>query len=338
MPPPAVPVPPATPPPNPDQVFSGRPVPETLEQHAEHAWFDTGRSFIGRMFFAPVVRLDRFFSDESELDPERAQSFARLRGQYKLRQDGKPVPAGDVLVDLHLPGLEHWLDRFRLVLSGTSDSATADRFTSDTAGTTAPLSFRRTEPLNLELRFGAYRGIRSTLDLGAGALFRYPPGAFARVRFRAAAPIDDLLVARFSSQVFWRTDYLFGSRLTSALEWPVTPSSMVRLAGTSQVAQRRTRGIEYGAELVYSHAFTRTAAVALGTDAVGATRSRVAIDKYRLYTRLRHDVLRRWLFLELEPEVGWPWDPRRGRHQALAIALRLEVQFEGDGAVAATAE
>ncbi len=321
-------------PPTPDEVFSGRPVPPTEQQRAEeHSWFDAGHTVVGRLFFAPVVKLDRFFSDETDLDPERAQSFARLRGGLKIRQDGRPIWSTDVLAQLYLPGIEEWLDRFRLVLTGASDT-TEDTLTTDTAST-SPLVHRRVDPANLELRFGAYHGIRSSVDVGAGILFRFPPGAFTRARFRLAIPIDDVMVSRTSYQVFWRTDYLLGTRLTSALEWPVTPSSMVRLGGTSQVAQRRTNGIEYGLELVYSHAFSPTAAVALGGDAVGASRVPVAFDRYRVYSRFRHDVLRRWLFVEAEPEVAWPWTAERGRYRAFGVTFRLEVQFEGNPAVEA---
>ena len=92
VPPPVVPVPEVERPPRPDDVFSGRPVPPTEEQlSSEHSWFDAGHAYVGRVFFAPVVRLDRFFSDETDLDPERAQSFARLRGALRIRQDGRPV-------------------------------------------------------------------------------------------------------------------------------------------------------------------------------------------------------------------------------------------------------
>jgi hypothetical protein len=332
VPPPVVPVPvPEKPPPKPDTVFSGRPVPGTKEElESEHAWFDAGRSFVGRVFFTPVVKLDRFFSDETTLDPERSESFARLRGGIRLGQYGRPTWSGDLLVKAALPGVESWLNRFRLVLQGVSDN-TADL--TNEAGTTTPLVRQRTDPANLELRFGAFNGIRSSVDVGFGVLFRIPPGAFTRARFRLAIPIDDVMVSRSSYEVFWRTDMLLGTRLTSALEWPVTPSSMVRLGGTGQVAQRRTDGLEYGVELVYSHAFTPTFAVALGTDAVGDTLSPVAFERYRIYARLRHDVLRRWLFVEAQPEVDWPWTRQRGRYRELAVTFRLEVQFEGKGAV-----
>jgi hypothetical protein len=319
--------------PNPDEVFSGHPPPRDQAAEAEeHAWFDAGHAYVGRVVFAPIVKLDRFFSDETDLDPKRAESFARLRGGVRIRQDGRPVSSVDLLAQVYVPGVEQWLNRFRLVLSGTSD--TEANLTTDTA-TTAPLTGRQPQPVNLELEFGAYRAVRSSVDLGAGILLRFPPGAFTRVRYRLAIPIDDVMVSRSSFQVFYRTDMLLGTRLTSALEWPVTPSSIWRLGGSSQVAQRRTNGLEYGAELVFSHAFSPTAAVALGTDGHGATGSPVAVDKYRVYSRFRHDVLRRWIFVEAEPEVGWPYSPSRGRYRALAVTFRLEVQFEGEGAVRA---
>jgi hypothetical protein len=334
VPPPVVPVP-ATPAPRPDDVFSGRPADDGgRPPPEEHSWFDAGHAFVGRIFFAPTVRLDRFFSDETDLDPERAQSFARLRTGLRLRQDGKPQASVDLVADIKLPGVNHWLGRSRLVFTGESDS---ENDALNPSGSTTPFTSRERNRPSLEFRFGAYHGIRSSVDLGAGVMFRLPPGAFSRVRYRLAVPIDDVMLARFSTQVFWRTDMHLGTRASSALDWPFGSSTMLRLGAASQVAQRRTRGIEYGTELVLAHAFSPTFAVALGTDAQGSVKDPVLFQKYRIFTRFRHDVLRRWLFLEAEPELGWPWTPLRGRYRAYAVILRLEVQFEGDRAVEAQA-
>ncbi len=327
VPPPAVPLPKATPP-RPDEVFSGRPARREKGEHEEeHSWFDAGHAFVGRVFFTPVVKLDKFFGDRSELEPEATGSYARLRGGLLLREGRGARFSADLQAQLHLPGIQRWLDRFRLVFSGASN--TEGELTPESQ-TAAPLAFRRFDPANLELRFGAYRGIRTSLDLGAGLLFRVPPGAFVRARYRLAAPIDDLLVATLSTQVYYRTDLLLGTRTDAALEWPVTQSSLVRLAGTAQVAMRHTRGLEYGAQFAYLLALSPTAAVAVGTDASGATRDNAPVffDKYRIYTRFRHDVLRRWLFVEVEPEVGWPWEEGRGRHRELAATFWLEVQID----------
>ena len=330
VPPPAVPVPEPSPP-RPEDVFSGRPSRDDADARAEEerSWFDSGHEAVGRVFFAPAVRIDRFFSDETELDPERAESFARVRTAVRLREDGKPDYTVDVLADIRLPGVNRWLDRTRLVLTGATDPETTPLDGSPSSAVTV----RERNAPNLELRFGAYRGIRSSVDLGAGVLFRLPIGAFTRVRYRLAVPIEDRLLGRFSTQVFWRTDLHLGTRFTAGLEWPATSSSLVRLGGAAQLAQRKTRGVEYGTELVYSYAFTRRSAIALGTDAQGNTDVAVALEKYRLYTRFRQDVVRQWLFVEVEPEVGWPWNDDRGRYRAYAVTFRLEVQFAGDRAV-----
>ena len=315
---------------NPETVFSGEPVPETAAEDAEeHSWFDQGHAYVGRLFFTPIFRLDRFFSDETELVPERSRSYARLRGSLRLRQDGVPAEVVDFYADLHLPGVNRLLDHFRLVLASAADSALSGIYSE--SGTTAPFTAREAGPPNAELRFGAFQGLRSSVDLGAGLLVRIPPGAFVRARYRTAIPIRDLFVSRLAFQTFWRTDMLFGVRGDGSLERPIGTSSLVRLAGTAQVAQRKTNGVDYGAELVWMHAFSPTIALALGSDAQGSSLSPVAFDKYRLYARLRHDVLRRWIFLEVEPEVGWPRTRYRGRYRAYAVTLRLEVQFSGEG-------
>jgi hypothetical protein len=323
----------ATPAPRPDDVFSGKPAPDAGS--GEHSWFDEGHAAVGRIFFAPVVRLDRFFSDETDLDPERARSFARLRSAVRLREDGKPQTSIDLVADIKFPGVNRWLDRARLVISGEGDTNEDPTVPS---GSTSPFTSRPRGLTRLELRFGAWDAVRAHVDVGAGLLFRLPVGAFARVRYRQAVPIADLLVARFSTQGFWRTDTLFGSRVSAELDWPIGKSSVARLGGASQVAQRKTRGIEYGSALTFSHAFSPTVAVALGVDAQGSVRDPVTFQKYRAFTRLRHDVLRRWIFVEAEPEIGWPWTPERGRYRALAVTLRLELQFEGAGAAEAAAE
>jgi hypothetical protein len=313
-------------------VFSGRPQKgERPPSEEEHSWFDAGHEIFGRLFFAPAIRMDRFFSDETELDPARAESFGRIRTAVKIRQDGQPQYAFDVVADIQFPGLNKLLSRARLVFTGSSEQLT----TTDPA-TPSQLNFRQSGGADVELRFGAYRGLRSSVDVGAGLLFRLPFGAFTRARYRLAIPIQDRLLARSSIEAFWRTDLHFGTRWSAGLESPLTASSLLRLDGSAQVAQQHTRGIEYASELVYSYAFTPRSAIALGTDAVGSSRDPVLFNKYRIYTRYRQDVLRRWLFVELEPELGWPWTPDRGRYRAYAITLRLEVQLESRRAVEET--
>jgi len=325
-------LPPARPP-DPDTVLSGKPTQE--EAVPRKGWFDRGHRLIERIFFAPVVRLDEFFEDQGNLYPEPSNSFVRFRNSLRLSDQSKPVYTPELLATLRFPRMDNWLDRFRVVIAGAADDTLDNLFGGSNA--TSP-RFRDGNAANAELRFGAYRGTRSTADVGVGLVARLPVGAFARARYRLAIPVGKVFLSRSSYSVFWRTDTHLGTRLDSSLERHLGESTLVRLAGSTQVAQRRTRDLEYGGDLSLLHAFTETSAIALGGGLSGATRAPVAIDRYRLFTRGRQAALRRWIFLELEPELSWPWREGRGRIREYAVTLRLEVQFQDDPAVERAAE
>jgi hypothetical protein len=55
----------------------------------------------------------------------------------------------------------------------------------------------------------------------------------------------------------------------------------------------------------------------------------VELERVRLFTRLRGDFYRRWLFFEVVPEYARPYTPERGRHPGWALTTRLEIQFHG---------
>ena len=108
-----------------------------------------------------------------------------------------------------------------------------------------------------------------------------------------------------------------------------------------------SRGVEWGSDLSLLAYFNPRAGAQIGAAVTGATRNSLVvvpasvplqvatvrrapgIDQYRLYTRLRRDVYRRWIFVEMEPQMAWPWTPDRGRHAEWGVAFRLEVQFQG---------
>jgi hypothetical protein len=225
--------------------------------------------------------------------------------------------------------VDNLLDRFSVKISAVADDTVDTLF----GGSSVTSPHVRDNNPNAEIRFGAYRGTRTTADLGVGFLAQIPPAAFARARYRLALPVGRVFLWRSSYSVFWRTDTHLGTKVDTSLERHLAESTLVRLAASSQVAQRKTRDLEYGADLSLLHAFTETSALALGAGLSGATRATVAVDRYRLFTRGRQAVLRRWIFAELEPEVSWPWQRDFGRRREYAVTLRLEVQFQGGEAV-----
>ncbi|MFY3745348.1 hypothetical protein ACOQFB_15660 [Anaeromyxobacter sp. Red801] len=323
--PPAEAGPETTPAPPPDP--SVAPKDTSPPPYAEDTWLDVGHAFLEERLFAPVLVLDRFFSDERDLEAERARSFLRVRNALRVHQYGTPAYALDVRAVLRLPGLNRRLERLRLVIVGQAEDV-VNGFYPELTGAT-PLGPNQQGAANAELRYGAWDGLYSHVDLGTGLLLELPVGAFGRVRYRASVPLGRWVLGRMALAGFWRTDTRLGTSLDASVERPLRSIALVRLAGTSRLTQR-SRGIEWGSELAGLRALGPRTAVSLAASVEGATDAPTDVDRYRVYGRFRRDLYRRWIFYELEPEVAWPWEAERGgRFREFAITFRLEVQLQG---------
>ena len=133
-----------------------------------------------------------------------------------------------------------------------------------------------------------------------------PPGAFTRARLRWAIPVGGLFLTRVATSGFWRTDTRLGTSVDASLERGIKRAALLRLSGQAQLTEE-SRGVEWSTELAAFRAFTRAVAGSVGFGMLGASDAQPAVERYGSHTRLRSDVYRRWLFLELEPEVYWPW-------------------------------
>ena len=81
-------------------------------------WLDVGHAFIEHRIFAPAVRVDRFFSDERDLEAERARSFIQWRQDIRFTQFARvPHYTTGLTASLKLPGLNLQLQRLSLEVS-----------------------------------------------------------------------------------------------------------------------------------------------------------------------------------------------------------------------------
>ncbi|HEX9050150.1 MAG TPA: hypothetical protein VF841_06400 [Anaeromyxobacter sp.] len=320
-------------------------------------WLDAGHAFIEQRIFAPILRLDRFFSDERDIEPEREQSFLRWRNEVRFTEDSKrPSFATGLRATLRLPGLDRRLKRLRLVIAGDTRDAIDKLFPRQPSpGTPVDQTQADQDTVgagDAGLRYFLLDTLAYHADLGAGALVQLPPGVYGRLRFRWAFPVGKLFLSRLALIGFWRSDVKFGTTASAELDRPVSSSLLFRLSGGGTRSER-SKGIEWGSELAAIVPLPPSSAAQLAVATGGATEAWVVApdpatgvarafrtpqpDRTRVYARLRTDVYRRWIFVELEPEIAWPWTPERGRYSAWGLALRLEVQFQGKEAPPAPA-
>jgi hypothetical protein len=299
----------------------------------DEGWIDVGHAFIEHRIFAPVLRIDRFFSDERDLEPDRARSFLRWRNQLRFAEHTvSPGYTTTFSANLRLPGLNKQLRRFRIEVAGQ----TRDAFTALFPGEN-PQPGELPEPeenvgtADAGLRYRIWETLQSNGDLGGGVLVRLPPGVYGRLRFRFVEPLGQRFLARQALTLFWRTDTRFGTTGSAEIERPLARTVLWRLSGSSTISEV-SRGVEWSGDLSLLATFRGRVGTQLGTGISGATDAPTRYDTSRVYARVRRDFYRRWIFLELEPEYAWPWTPERGRHAAWGVALRLEVQFQGNEA------
>ena len=312
------PAPETAPPPGPAAAPAPAPTPE------EWNFIDASHRFLSRGFLWAVLRFDRFFADERDVDLPRTRSFVRWRNTLAIRDDGKLPYFPDLRAEVVLPNFDRRLDRFRLRLAvATTPPSAVDPL--------LPPAVRPPDVPNRPhagLVLSPFQSLWAQTDFQTGALLRRPLGWYARTRFRRVQPIGEAMVARLALAGFWQTDLGFGTRHELSLEHPLSPWLLLRLAGSGMVAER-SRGWEWSSELALLAAAWPRTALSLSGAALGATRAGPGVEVWRIQARARHDIFRRWIFLEVDPEIVWSRGALGHLQRASAVILRLEVQFEG---------
>jgi hypothetical protein len=288
------------------------------------SWVDEGHALVTEGLLWSVERLDQFFADEREVDLPRARSFVRWRNDLWLGDDGTARLTTGVRAELRLPSLDRRLASLRLTVSGGT-AEVFDRF--GATGTPAPAPDAPGQP-SAGLKLSLFEALLTQSDAQAGALFSWPVGWYLRLRLRHVQPVEGVLVARLALSGFWQTPTGFGTRQDLTLERPLAPWLLLRLASSGTITER-SRGWEWGSELALLATAGERTALLLGGGPGGAARLGPSVEVWRIHARARRDVLRRWLFLELEPAVAFTRPAGGGpRHRDRSVILRLEAHFD----------
>lgn len=311
--------------------------PQLLTPEEGDTWADWTHGFLVRELAGLTERLEEFFGDERAMDLDPPGTVARVRGEVRIPDRGSPGTRFSALADVRLPATEAWLSRTRLVFAGETQ-ADPNRNPDDPANPTFAPSLRA-ESAALELREVILQQRDRSLDAGVGVSLRIPPAPFARVRYRGRYDLGLRVEARLNETLFWRRKDGFGTTTQLDLTRPLAAHTLLRTNNGATLSEI-TRGVEWYSELGVAHEFgsLRTAAW-LAAGLSGWTRPAPEVGNTRVYFRLRRDVFRRWLFLEIEPEVAWPLDEAAGRRpKTHAVTLRAELHFDGRYVAPAAAE
>jgi hypothetical protein len=283
-------------------------------------WLDLPHAFLEKRIFGIVGGFDRFFADERDIGTARSSSFIRVRSEVRILEDGSLTWGNSLRADLSLPYIQKRLKRFRIVL----ENAGRGLVESEPRAITGQTDGGKADAV---LRFTILDTLRSTIDLGGGVLFALPPGVVGRVRFRYARELGRVALARTLATGFWNTRDGFGSNGSLALERALGARLLLRWTNGTLISQV-SHGWESASELALLAKLGRTTGLTILGSAATRSKPDLVVHTWRVATRLRTSLLRRWIYGEVEPEVTWPLDPVGTRRVVPAVIFRLELQFE----------
>ncbi len=299
-----------------------------VETESVMSFVDRYHSYLLGRVNQPAVWFDNFFGDPITDDEELPTSFVRLRIATRFTEgEGFKFPVR-LRANIKLPRANR---KLRLIVVGENED---ELLTAQSEDDPARVTVEDTdeERRSVGLRYILYKTIRSKLHFGGGINNLAPFEYYGRVSYRRLIHIGKENVIRFKQTGFW--DSIKGPGETSRLDleraFAYQITGRLSLYGTYydfDSESEENTGLDWGVETSFFKHLTTKSAASFDLGAYGVTRPDTKATRYRIASRIRTNILRPWLFFEIEPEVNF-FEPETGTWDAVgAIMLMMEIQF-----------
>jgi hypothetical protein len=291
------------------------------EQDRPESWLDRAHSYMNQRLCEPAAWFDGFFGDPRSFEETPVGNFIRLRNTVRWDESEDFDNRLRVQASLALPRVS---DRVRLLV--TRDEDITGNELDSVSGAVGD-----EERTRIGLRFLASEGVRQRFDVdGTVRLSSGTLNPRVRGRYRYAQALSDNSLARLTQSLFWEVDDGFGT--TSRLDYEFLPNrdTLVRWTGQGTVAEG-TDGFEWRSSFVAFRQLSSRDALRAEAGVFGDSKPSLEVEEYFVALRYRRQFLRRWLFVEFQPEHAWPIDPNTGnRRSDWRFSVTVEVQFENE--------
>jgi len=290
----------------------------------EHdTWVDSTHGLVSRLLDWSAKGVDRAFGDNREVDIKPARTFIAWRNEVRLLRNEQFGFATNLRTQVLLPALNRRLRGLRLLFVSSTPQTDLTYRPLDSA----PDAIGR-DSAGLRIAFGG--SLRWSVDLQGGLLGQWPLGYYGRLRFRRSRPFPFETVGRAAVSGFWQTNTGWGTRQDVSLERLLGQRVLARLSGTGTITEV-VHPWTWAGEASVLATFDRAMSLQVAGGPSGSVKTGLPAATWRVRTCLRREVLRRWIFLEVEPHIEWRREVDR-RIAEGALVVRAEIQF-GTGTV-----
>jgi len=295
------------------------------EEAFKHTWFDRTHTYITSMLCQPSVWFDSFFG-KKRAGEDWAGSLIQWQGYVRYDEQDSVTFRSEFDASVRLPNASK---KLKLVITSESrDDQSKSLPGDDPNNLESPAAIGENEERRTTagLKYYLSDTRKARLNVGAGLALGDPIQPFVRIRLRYTQPLNHSTLLRFTPTATLLKDDGFNRTLKLELEERVSENTLLR-ASQSFLREEREPGVQWGSALTFYDRLSAVTVLALEAAVTGNTQLDTRVERYRLSARLRSNFLRKWLFLELEPEYYWPRDDLGEIHLIRAITFRLELQF-----------
>jgi hypothetical protein len=282
---------------------------------------------IERTILDLAIRLDDFFGDVTTENLKNTEYKLRWRNSFKISDDGNVHYGSTVRANAVLSKINK---RLRLSIYADREATESTQSLAEDPGNPG---FDRTETpsgriVNTELRYQFIHTPITDFFLGAGVRVTLPMEAFVRGRFSRIYRLSDVFLFRFAETLFVNDFEDAGETTEVSFDQQLDRETLLRLASSGTLS-RDIDGMEWGAELSLIRELSPKSAIMLAGGVHGNTNISSEIGNYEIFARYRRNILRSWLFIELEPQQSWPRGEDGGYSSDFSFVFRLEILFQG---------
>jgi len=271
----------------------------------EQGMIDKAYHYLNTKFCQPALWFDSFFADDRVTEDARAGTMVRWYNDFILEESGNLKYKSKLTASVHLPKITN---KLKLVFeSDYEDEAFADFSDNDK------------QKSSLGLRYDIRAKERSSFNIKV----TLRPSIEARYRY--TYPFTSQTLARLTQKVYQKKE-VTGEISQLDLDHAFTEKYLLRWANFAQL-ESATSGFEIGTGLTLYHYISKKQALSYKANIIAQEASSYYISHKHLSLTYRHNILKKWLFYELKPQVNWDKEDNTPTQKEASFTFRLEVLF-----------
>lgn len=290
----------------------------------DNTWVDQTHGFVEMCLFAAIDWCDRVLGSELGQGVEGPRASVWWKNDFRYDGLQHYTFRTALRASIRLPRLTR---KLRLVIAAENQGDPTAAIPVD-PGTPGANVASTTRASSAGLVYDLFRTPRTFFNIGGGVQVRAEPDVYARARFQYVQPLGTDTLGRFTTTGAYHAREGLG--VSNQLDFEHRLSQPTRLVWANSASlSEEINGWAWGTELTLFHVLSGSSIFRIGGSVRGGTRPAFEVQNYRVYTGYRRNILRRWLFVELEPDVNWPLLSDGTRDTVYGATLRLEVFFLG---------